>query len=474
MGDNNNNGPRKLQKAKILKKHKDGVHPVKHPFKNIGLSISVLSLSLVLGCTEAVIPEPEKLADKGALVLVGGALAGSNAAVYQRFIELAGGELQARIAVIPAASGQPVKYFKQFQQDMQRYGLDEDQMTLFQVAVSDDKNTKDIDESQWRRGATDIKLAEQLSQFTAVWFLGGDQLNITATLAPDGQHSVLLDAIWALYQRGGVVGGTSAGAAMMSDVMIAAGDSWGALTAGTTDSYNGMQDQENGPLMLAKGLGFFPHAIIDQHFDRKARFGRLIVAAELNKATFPMGFGIDENTALIYTAHNNSAQVIGAGAVTAIDVSNTRRLENPHGYHIENVRVSIMQGGDYYHFDTEQFVANPLKSATVGHEYLNLAKPVVSGVFSRNSRLKDLLTFDLLDNKGATEVISYLHQGQGNGFTLRFSQDEYTTGYWQYLDGLLDSGSAFGVKLDIIPTEFSITPLPAATEPAVKDAVVTE
>ncbi|SNY42897.1 cyanophycinase [Arsukibacterium tuosuense] len=450
-------------------------HSVKHTFKHkirhkfISIPVSVISLSLLFGCTEAEISEPKPAVDKGALVLVGGALAGSNAEVYQHFIELAGGELQARIAVIPAASGQPVKYFKQFQEDMQRYGLDEDQMTLFPVAVADDKSTKDVDESQWRRGATDSKLAEQLSQFTAVWFLGGDQLNITATLAPDGQKSVLLEAIWALYQRGGVVGGTSAGAAMMSDVMIAAGDSWGALTEGTTESYNGMQDQENGPLMLAQGLGFFPHAIIDQHFDRKARFGRLIVAAELNKATFPMGFGIDENTALVYTAYNNSAQVIGAGAVTAIDVSNARRLDNPHGYHIENVRVSVMQGGDHYHFDTEQFVANPLKSATVGHEYLNLAKPVVSGVFSRNSRLKDMLTFDLVDNKGTKEVVSYLHQGQGLGFTLRFSQDDYTTGYWQYLDGLLDSGSAFGVKLDIVPTQFSIKPLTATTAVADKE-----
>ncbi|KKO50623.1 cyanophycinase [Arsukibacterium sp. MJ3] len=434
--------------------------------------ISLLSLSVLLGCSKADLPKPKPqpklMLDKGSLVLVGGALAGSNAEIYQRFIALAGGELQARIAVIPAASGQPVKYFKQFQADMVRYGLDEDQMSLFPVAVADDKNTADVDESTWRRGATDTQLAGHLSQYTAVWFLGGDQLNITATLAPNGIKSVLLQAIWDVYQRGGVIGGTSAGAAMMSEVMIAAGDSWGALTKGTTDTYHGIQDQENGPLLLAQGLGFFPHAIIDQHFDRKARFGRLIVATELSKVHFPMGFGIDENTALVYTAQDNSAQVIGAGAVTAIDVTHAKRIDNPKGYHIENVRLSVMQGGDRYNFDTEQFVANPLKSATVGHEYLNLAKPIVSGVFSRNSRLKDMLTFDLVDNKGSSEVVSYLHQGSGVGFTLRFVQDEHTTGYWQYLDGMLDSGSAFGVRLDIIPTEFSITPLTAASQELVE------
>jgi len=60
---------------------------------------------------------------KGQLVIVGGALSSSNQVVYQKFIELAGGADQARIAVIPAASGQPVKYFRQFQADLQRYGV---------------------------------------------------------------------------------------------------------------------------------------------------------------------------------------------------------------------------------------------------------------------------------------------------------------------------------------------------------------
>lgn len=421
--------------------------------------LSCLVLASMAACTDAALPTIPEQSSSGALLLVGGALSSSNAAVYQRFISLAGGKDKAKIAVIPAASGQPVKYFRQFRDDMQRYGVAAKQITLLPLAVSDDKSTPEQDESQWRHNAADQALADSLSSYTAVWFLGGDQLNITATMQPETATTPLLNAVNALYQRGGVIGGTSAGAAIMSQVMIAAGDSWSALTQGLTDSYNGMQDQENGPLMLSQGLGFFRHGIIDQHFDRKARFGRLVVATELNKNQYPRGFGIDEDAALVYHAKTGLVQAIGNGAVTLIDVSGAKRIDNPHGYHIENVRISILQGDDQYHVNEHRFMPNPAKQATVGSEYLNISSPVVSGVFSRNSRLKDLLTFDLVDNKGTTEVISYLMQGDGVGFSLRFSQDERTQGYWQYLDGLKDNGSAYNVKLDIVPSRFQISHL---------------
>lgn len=444
-GTNNNNSLRSY--------HKNGAKKLKH------YVISIVAVASMAACSESP-PAPQNLASAtGSLVMVGGALSSSNAQVYQRFISLAGGTEKARIAVIPSASSQPVKYFNQFAADMQRYGVTAEQVTLIPLAVKDDKSTPEQDESQWQHNASDVELAASLQTYTAVWFLGGDQLNITGTLRKDDAPTPLLQAVYQLYQRGGVIGGTSAGAAMMSEVMIAAGDSWGALTQGLTDSYSGMQDQENGPLLLSQGLGFFAHGIIDQHFDRKARFGRLVVATELNKQRYPRGFGIDEDAALVYDSNTGLVQAIGHGAVTLIDVSDAKRLDNPNGYHLENVRISVLQGDDQYHVNEQRFIPNPLKQATVGNEYLNISSPVVSGVFSRNTRLKDVLTFDLVDNKGASEVVSYLMQGDGPGFTLRFSQDEQTQGYWQYLDGLKDNGSAYNVKLDIIPSRFNVTQL---------------
>lgn len=422
--------------------------------------IAILSACLALNACSKQESTSQRSTEKGALVMVGGALSTSNAEVYQRFIELAGGPIQARIAVIPAASGQPVRYFKQFQQDMVHYGLNPDQVTLFPIAVTDDRSTPDVDESKWASGGFDDVLAASLTNYTAVWFLGGDQLNITQTLAPDYQATPVLQGIQALYQRGGVVAGTSAGAAMMSDIMVAAGDSWHALTVAATDSYAGMQDQENGPLLLRSGLGFFRYGIIDQHFDRKARFGRLVVATQLHREFYPVGYGIDEDAALVYYPQTQEIEALGLGGITIIDVRDANKIANPHGYHIEGVRVSFIQGADRYHVKEHRYIPNPLKSATIGNEYLSIEAPViVSGVFSRNSRLKDLIGFDLVDNKGTAEVLSYLHQGEGLGFTLRFRQDERTEGYWQYLDGMKDNSSAAFVQLDIVPSRFSITEL---------------
>ncbi|MBU2277682.1 MAG: cyanophycinase [Gammaproteobacteria bacterium] len=393
---------------------------------------------------------------KGQLVIVGGALSSSNQQVYQKFIELAGGADQARIAVVPVASGQPVKYFRQFQADLQRYGVTPQRVVLLPIAVKDDKLTADVDESKWQQGGQNVELAADLQKFSGIWFLGGDQTYITSTLQPDGQPGVVLQAIWQRYQQGAVLGGTSAGAAIMSEVMIAGGDSWGALTGSAGSVYQGLADQEQGPLQIQHGIGFFPAGIIDQHFDRKARFGRLIVATEQNRQRFPLGFGVDEDSALVFNPQLNQFSAIGNGAVTVVDVRNATRLRNPVGFQMNNIRLSILQGGDRYDLSNHQLLPQPDKLATVGDEYGAVVNPVNSGVFSRNTRLKDFITFDLIDNKATDTAISYLHQGPGLGFELKFSKDQYSKGYWQYLDGLKDNSSAANIRLDIKPVQISI------------------
>ena len=393
---------------------------------------------------------------KGQLVIVGGALSSSNQLVYQKFIELAGGADQARIAVIPAASGQPVKYFRQFQADLQRYGVSPQRVKLLPIAVKDDKLTAAVDESQWQQGGQNAELAADLQKFSGIWFLGGDQTLITQTLQSSKQAAPVLQAIWQRYQQGAVLGGTSAGAAIMSELMIAGGDSWGALTGEAGRPYQGLADQEQGPLQMLPGLGFFPAGIIDQHFDRKARFGRLIVATEQHRQRFPLGFGIDEDTALVFNPQTNQFSAIGNGAVTVVDVRNAKRVTNAKGFQLENIRLSILQGGDRYDLTAHQLLPQPDKLATVGHEYGAVVNPVNSGVFSRNTRLKDFITFDLIDNKAADTAISYLHQGPGRGFELKFSKDQLSQGYWQYLDGLKDNSSAANIRLDIRPVHIRI------------------
>ncbi len=82
--------------------------------------------------------------------------------------------------------------------------------------------------------------------------------------------------------------------------MIGGGNSLGALTHGVIEDYQGDDFPEGDGVLMTKGLGFFPFGIVDQHFDQRGRIGRLIVALINEKNRFNMGFGVDENTALIY------------------------------------------------------------------------------------------------------------------------------------------------------------------------------
>ncbi|MGE6378172.1 hypothetical protein [Peribacillus muralis] len=107
----------------------------------------------------------------------------------------------------------------------------------------------------------------------------------------------------------------------MSDVMLAGGGSLKTLTKGFTNMYNGMEQLEGGPGYLERGLGFFQHGIIDQHFDNKARLGRLIATAHEKGNRDQLSYGIDENTAMVVNNLKQKIVVVGRGGVTVIDLS---------------------------------------------------------------------------------------------------------------------------------------------------------
>jgi len=396
---------------------------------------------------------------QGSLLAVGGALESSNTEVYEAFIELAGGEDKANIGILPAASGKPSKYARLFEEDLIRYGLSGDQVELIPIAVKDDSSTNDLDESTWIGNASDEALAETVAGYTGIWFVGGDQTRITKALLPNGERTPVLNALHSLYNNGGVIGGTSAGAAMMSDVMIASGDSLGALLNGFTEEYGSMDEQESGPVHASSGLGFFSGGVIDQHFDRKARLGRLIAVNHHYRNDYPLGFGIDENSAMIYWASNDTIEAIGYGGVTVVDVRDMNAQTVQGLPHWTGIRLSFLQGGDRYQLSSDTFTINEKKYDTVGYEYINVPNPMNTGVFSRNPNYKDLISYDLVDNKAATEVVSYDFNADGRGFKVRFYQDDQTTGWWNYLDGLKDNYSAVRVLMDITPVEVTVSEL---------------
>jgi cyanophycinase len=245
----------------------------------------------------------------GSLLIVGGALRDDNAAVHKALIEalLPDGPL----VIIPAASGRPARSAAGFSNSLQAYGLGPGRIEVFRLAVRDDSDTTDVDESQWAKNAWDKDKVADVEDAAGFWFTGGDQTRITQTLlGPEGKESPLLQLIKKRLAAGAVVGGTSAGAAIMSKDMIAGGVSFTALLEPLASAYTESEDQDGGRLYLSRGLGFLASGIVDQHFDRKARLGRLVRALAATEQQ--RGFGIDEDTALFIKLGSERARVLVA------------------------------------------------------------------------------------------------------------------------------------------------------------------
>jgi cyanophycinase len=224
---------------------------------------------------------------QGALVIVGGGLESTNKSVYNQLIGLAGGTDKATFAVIPSASGVSVQSYMSFRNILISYGVKPENIHLINIAMIDDDSTADVNESDWSNNGNDSRLAALVRSCSAVWFTGGDQMRTMKTLLrPDGSKTPVLEAVWEVYRSGGVVGGTSAGAAIMSEAMIGGGNSLGALTHGVVNDYKGDDFPESDGVLMTKGLGFFPLGIVDQHFNKRARIGRLIVALMNEKPRF--------------------------------------------------------------------------------------------------------------------------------------------------------------------------------------------
>lgn len=197
-----------------------------------------------------------------------------------------------------------------------------------------------------REDAKNPELVEKLRQSKCVFFTGGDQLRITSILGGTAANEVLKE----VYQRGGVIMGTSAGASAMSSTMA-------------------VQGQDNEParkctLKMAPGLGLISDILIDQHFDQRGRFGRLLCGVAENPHV--LGVGIDEDTAVIVYPDQRFA-VIGSNAVTVIDgrtIQSSNVSEQAQNELLAIVGVTVHTLPKGYGFDMKNRVVERLKSGT--------------------------------------------------------------------------------------------------------------
>jgi len=154
-----------------------------------------------------------------------------------------------------------------------------------------------------RDEARDEKKAKILDGATVVFFTGGDQLRITSQLGDTPIYQKLSE----MYEKGGTIAGTSAGASVMSGTMLVSGGQDGSPKLGDL-------------IRMAPGFGMINDVIIDQHFAERGRIGRLVAAVTQNPAH--LGIGIDEDTAIL-VEDEESFWVIGKGAVYVVDGTRT-------------------------------------------------------------------------------------------------------------------------------------------------------
>jgi cyanophycinase len=184
-----------------------------------------------------------------------------------------------------------------------------------------------------RSEATDQRKVRTLDDATAVFFTGGDQLRITSQI---GDSSVF-ERVTEMYESGGLIVGTSAGASVMCETMI---------VGGADEESHKVEDS----LRLASGLGLIQGVIIDQHFSERGRMGRLLGAIAQNPKN--IGLGIDENTAIIIE-RERSFYVLGGGAVYVIDgegitASNIAEEEPNRTASIFDVKLHVLSQGDRF------------------------------------------------------------------------------------------------------------------------------
>ncbi len=258
---------------------------------------------------------------RGYIVAVGGAEDKvGDAEILRRFVEVSGGKA-ARIAIIPTASRQP-DTGKRYEKLFKGIGVEEARA----LAFAD------------RADASREESLRMLETASGVFFTGGNQLRISTILG----GTPVAKAVRRMNARGVAVGGTSAGAAVLSEHMIASGDE------GPTPKI--------GMASLAPGFGLSNRVIIDQHFRQRDRLGRLLTALAYNP--FAVGVGLDEDTAAFINP-DRVIEVVGTGAITIVDVSalqhsSVATTDEGKPICMTSIRLHLLTHGATYNLETRE------------------------------------------------------------------------------------------------------------------------
>jgi cyanophycinase len=252
---------------------------------------------------------------RGTLIIIGGHEEREPSSERAILKEVAARVDGGKLVLATVASHHPEGYFEEYQRAFRDLDVGE----LVELYVED------------RSEAGDQDKLRVLDDAAGVFFSGGDQLRITSQIG----DSAIDEKVRRLYERGGVIAGTSAGASVMSETMLVKGTS--------------QETHRIGDLHMAPGLGLIRDVIIDQHFAERGRFGRLIGAVAHNPRV--LGIGVDENTAAV--VESGSLTVLGSGAVYIVDgsrvtYSNLAEARSEVTLSMHNMTVHVLAEGDRF------------------------------------------------------------------------------------------------------------------------------
>jgi cyanophycinase len=251
--------------------------------------------------------------EKGPLIIIGGHEDKEGRRTILRAIAKALGP--GRLVLATVASHEPEGYYETYKKAFADLGVEE----LVELYVSERAESRLPETLDMLRGAAGI------------FFTGGDQLRISSQIGDTPIEQLVRE----IHERGGLIAGTSAGAAVMSEVMLVRGSSG--------------ESHRIGDLHMAPGLGLVRGAIIDQHFAERGRIGRLLGAVAQNPRV--IGIGIDEDTAIV--VRGDTFSVIGAGAVYVVDGqgvthSNISEAKPDRALSMHDVKLHVLSSGDQF------------------------------------------------------------------------------------------------------------------------------
>lgn len=252
-------------------------------------------------------------AKRGSLVIIGGAEdKRADKAILKEVIKLSGGD-NSNIALITTATNSPEEAGLEYKRLFSDLGA----KSVAAINITD------------RESANNLQGLEVLNDASCIFFVGGDQLRISSILGGTEVHRIIRD----VYGEGKVIAGTSAGASMMSEIMVVEGKDDEAPRKCT--------------LKMAPGMGLLEGVIIDQHFNQRGRIGRLLAAVAQNPNI--LGVGIDEDTAIIVNK-KLEFRVEGSGVVTIVDgrdisFTNISEQHQDDPLAITNVKVHVLPKG---------------------------------------------------------------------------------------------------------------------------------